>query len=152
MKKIKNARERILDSQVQKAYDKYKIYLTELSIYETYIQENSLERINLFRLLNLYKKNGIEIKDRKNIESRFEKLRDIVESVKQKNPDIDLSDISTQKNREIVSNIIYETQKDSRFKTADLNAVAVIENFALYVAVEQIKDNTMEMRKSYEYI
>ena len=147
MKKIKNIREKIIDSDVKKAYDKYQIYLAELGVYESYIKENRLDKINMFRLLGLYKKSGIEVKDKKNIEERFKKFSDIVIVIKQKNPDIDLRDISTQKNREMVSDIIYETQNDENFKTADLNAVAVIENFSLYIAIGQVNNKLMDIRK-----
>lgn len=148
MKKIKNIRDKIKDSDVKKAYDKYQMYLLELRVYENYIQENGSDKINMFRLLSLYKKSGIEVKDKKNIEKRFKKFSDIVMKSKQKNPDIDLSDISTQENREIVSDIIYETQNDENFKTADLNAVAVIENFSLYVAVGQVNNNIIDIQRS----
>lgn len=147
MKKIKNIREKIIDSDVKKAYDKYQIYLAELGVYENYIRENGSNKINIFRLLSLYKKSGIEVKDKKNIEERFRKFSDIVIAIKQKNPDIDLRDISTQKNREMVSDIIYETQNDENFKTADLNAVAVIENFSLYIAIGQVNNKLMDIRK-----
>ncbi len=149
MKKIKNIRNRIQDSDVKKAYDKYQNYLLELAIYEKYIKENGTDKINMFRLLSLYKKSGIEVKEKKNIEDRFRKFSDIIMKSKQKNPDIDLSDISTQENREIVSDIIYETQNDENFKTADLNAVAVIENFALYVAIGQVDNKAMDVERSY---
>lgn len=148
MKKIKNIRNKIQDSDVKKAYDKYQMYLLELGIYEKYIEENGTDKINMFRLLSLYKKSGIEVKDKKNIEERFRKFSDIVVKAKQRKPDIDLSDISTQENREIVSDIIYETQNDENFKTADLNAVAVIENFSLYVAIGQIDNKVMDVKRS----
>ncbi len=149
MKKIKNIREKIIDSDVKKAYDKYQIYLAELGVYESYIKENRLDKINMFRLLGLYKKSGIEVKDKKNIEERFKKFSDIVIAIKQKNPDIDLRDISTQKNREMVSDIIYETQNDENFKTADLNAVAVIENFSLYIAIGQVNSKLIDIHRCY---
>lgn len=149
MKKIKNIRNKIQDSDVKKAYDKYQIYLLELGIYEKYIKENGSDKINMFRLLSLYKKSGIEVKDKKNIEERFRKFSGIIIKSKQKDPDIDLSDISTQENREIVSDIIYETQNDENFKTADLNAVAVIENFSLYVAIGQIDNKVIDVKRSY---
>lgn len=148
MKKIKNIREKIIDRDVKKAYDKYQMYLLELDVYEDYIKENGPNKINMFRLLSMYKKSGIEVKDKKNIEERFKKFSDIVMKLKQENPEIDLSDISTQKNREIVSDIIYETQNDKNFKTSDLNLVAVIENFSLYVAVGQVNSNLIDIRNS----
>lgn len=149
MKKIKNARERIIDSEVKKAYDKYKKYLSELAVYEQYIQENGPDKISKFKLLSLYIANGIEGKGKKNIEEKFRKFRDTIAEIKQKEPDIDLTDISTQKNRRIVSDIISETQNDENFKPADLAAVAVIENFVLYTAVGQVNDHIMAARRCY---
>ena len=148
MKKIKVARERILDWRVQKAYDKYQKYLLELDVYQNYIIQNGSNKINMFRLLSLYKKSGIEVKDKKNIESRFREFSDIIEEIKQENPDIDLTDISTQSNRKIVSDIIYQIQNDRNFKTADLDAVAVIENYSLYAAVFEVNNNRIDVRYS----
>lgn len=147
MRKIKDIRDKIKDNDVKRAYDKYQIYLLELGIYEKYINENGSDKINIFRLLSLYKKNGIKVKDKKNIGKRFKKFSDVVIKSKQKNPDVNLTDISTQKNREIVSDIIYETQNDEKFKTADLNAVAVIENFCLYAAVGLVDNNVTDIQR-----
>ena len=146
MKPIGNPRNRIKDEQARKAYDQYKTYLAELSIYEEYSQKNALDIMNPFKLARLYKENGIETKDKKSRAERFRKFSSLVEKMKQKDPDIDLTDIGTHKGREIVSDIIYETQGDKDFKAADLSPVAVVEYFSLYVAVGQVNEGTFDKK------
>ena len=153
MRKIKNARDRIIDEEDRKAYDKYKTYLSELSIYEEYTQKNSVDKIGgIFRLVSLYKKNGIEVKNRKSLVERFKKFSSTIMRIKQENPDLDLRDIGTQKGRKIVSDVICETQNDKKIKEADLDAVAVIENFSLYVALGQVNENSKDKKSAlHEY-
>lgn len=154
MRKIKNARDRIMDEEDKKAYDKYKTYLSELDVYDEYTQKNSVDKIGgIFRLASLYKKNGIEVKNKKSLVERFKKFSSTIIAIKQENPEVDLRDIGTQKGRKIVSDIICETQNDKKFKEADLDAVAVIENFSLYVALEQVNEKIKDKEsalKEYE--
>ncbi len=109
MKKIKNARDRITDKDVQKAYDKYKNYLLELQVYEAY--GDKANKINIFKLASLYKRNGIDVKNKKELVARFETFCSTIETIKQKNPDVDLKNIRTQEGRNIVSDVIYETRE-----------------------------------------
>ena len=156
MKKIKNIKERITDDDVLIAYGKYRRYLLELGIYEEYHKDNrlsGLDKMNILKLASLYKKSGIVVKSKNELETRFGAFCSTMETIKQKNPEASLRDISTQDGRNIVSDAIYETQKDKRFKSADLEPVAIIENFALYVALEQVKENGKDKNsvlKQYE--
>lgn len=150
MKKIKNARDKITDNEVLRSYDKYKNYLSELQIYEEYGSASIFGKINIFKLSSLYKRSGFDVNDRKDLETRFQKFSAKVEQVKQKDPNVDLRDIRTQKGRNIVSDIIYETQNDKRIKSADLEAVSVVENFALYIALEQVDEKVKDKKRVLE--
>jgi len=150
MKKIKNARDKITDNEVLRSYDKYKNYLSELQIYEEYGSASIFGKINIFKLSSLYKRSGFDVNDRKDLETRFQKFSAKVEQVKQKDPNVDLRDIRTQKGRNIVSDIIYETQNDKRIKPADLEAVSVVENFALYIALEQVDEKVKDKKRVLE--
>jgi len=150
MKKIKNARDKITDNEVLRSYDKYKNYLSELQIYEEYGSASIFGKINIFKLSSLYKRSGFDVNDRKDLETRFQKFSAKVEQVKQKDPNVDLRDIRTQKGRNIVSDIIYEIQNDKRIKPADLEAVSVVENFALYIALEQVDEKVKDKKRVLE--
>lgn len=126
-------KERIRDEDVLKAYNRYQTYLRELDIYDKYKQENMSKK----DILELYEEAGIEEKD---VLKRFQTLISEINSVKKKNPNIDLRDIRTQTGRQAVSDIIYETQDDKDFKPSDLSDVAVIENLSLYAAVRDVNE------------
>ena len=154
MIKIKNVQNRITDNEIEKAYNQFQRYLLELTIYEEYTKgNNKVGKVNMFRLLSLYKKKGIEIEDKKDLRKRFEDFSLKIEKIKQENPNIDLKDIRTQNGRDIVSDVISETQHDKKFLPANLDGVAVIENFALYVAIAQLNEkskNKEEVLKEYD--
>lgn len=143
MRKMIDARDRIRDNEVLKSYDKYKSYLTELSIYEKSINENKSNKINIFKLARLYKDNGINTKGKKELEARFYKFSSVINKAKQDDPDLDLKDISTQKGRKSISDIISKVQDDEKIKPADLDPVSVIENFALYIAVKKVDEGKL---------
>lgn len=110
MIKIKNVQNRITDNEIEKAYNQFQRYLLELTIYEEYTKgNNKVGKVNMFRLLSLYKKKGIEIEDKKDLRKRFEDFSLKIEKIKQENPNIDLKDIRTQNGRDIVSDVISET-------------------------------------------
>lgn len=144
MIKIKNVKDRITDNEVKKAYNQYQNYLLELNIYDEYIKDNRTDKLNMFKLLSLYKKNGIEIKDKKSLKEKFEIFCTTINKIKEKNPIVDLRDIRTQSGRNIISEIICETQQDKKFIPANLEAVSIIENFALYVAIGQVIENSKD--------
>lgn len=150
MKKIKNVRDRITDDETRNNYDKYHNYLSELALYEDYSKRHSSDKINIFRLSGLYKRYGIEVENKKDLEGRFEKFRSVIEKIKQKHPEVDLKNIRTQEGRNAVSDAIYEIQADETFKSADLESVAVIENFALYVAIQQVHENMKDRQSALE--
>lgn len=140
MKLITFARDKITDPKVLNTYDKYKKYLSELAIYEEYMQDYGLDKINKFKLKMLYKKSGLEKKKGRDLEYDFRRFGSIIGVLKQKYPDLDLKDISTKRGRTAVSDAIYKTQGEYDIKAADLDAVAIVEKFALYAAVGLVNE------------
>ncbi len=136
MKKM-NIKDRIQDEETKKAYENYDTYLKELDIYTEYRAKimNS-EKINVFQLKSMFKRAGITVGSNKEMVAGFKKFISLAERARKANPEIDFKDISTQKGRKIVSDIIRESQNESEFKEVDLLDVALAENAALYTALE----------------
>lgn len=150
MKKIKDVREKIQDKEVKKIFDKYEAYMDELDIYERYTEENPSGRIYKYKLARLYREKEIEFGSKKALEERFKKFSSNVEKVKQENEGIDLHDIRTQKNRETISELINQTQKGREVKIADLDPIAIIEDFSLCVAIGSVEEKKMSVQEALE--
>ncbi len=135
MRKVSKSiiKERIRDKDVLKSYERYQTYLKELEIFEQSKQGGLSKK----KIKQLYEEAGIEDKD---IMERFQKLTSEIATIKKENPNIDLTDITTQAGRKAVSDIIYETQDDKDFKPSDLSDVSVIENLSLYAAVRDVNE------------
>ena len=101
-------RDQIKDEKILEAYDKYKSYLSELKVYEEC--RRGLNGVNIFKLVDLYRKNGFDVKNKKELMPRFEAFSSGIEKIKIKNPEANLTDISTQAGRDIVSSAIRETR------------------------------------------
>lgn len=99
------SRDQIKDEKILSAYDQYKNYISELNVYEEY--RKGLNRGNI---IDLYKKNGFNVKNKKEVMSRFEAFASMIEAIKVKSPKANLKDISTQQGRNIVSKAIRETR------------------------------------------
>lgn len=151
MKKIKNVRDRIQDNEVKKVFDKYKSYTEELDIYEQYNEENPSGRIYRYKLARLYRENEVEFGSKKALEERFLNFGSKVEQVNQENEGIDLHDIRTQKNRDVISTLMSRTQKGKEVKSADLDPIAIIENYALCAAVREVDEKRMSVKEALDY-
>lgn len=153
MKKM-NIKGRIQDEDTKKAYESYETYLKELEIYTEYrARIMNSEQINTFQLKNMFKRAGITFESTKEMIAGFKKFISVAERARKADPKIDFKDISTQKGRRVVSDIIRESQNKSEFKEVDLLDVALAENAALYTALEFYNEEKVpkaELLEEYE--
>lgn len=103
------SRDQIKDEEILNAYDKYRNYLSELKVYEECKKQRS--GVSIFQLGSLYKQNGLEVKNKKELMPKFEAFASAIEKIKQESPKANLKDISTQEGRRIVSKAIRETRR-----------------------------------------
>lgn len=150
MKKIKDVRERIQDNEVKKVFDRYEAYTKELDIYEQYYQEISSGRIYRYKLARLYREKEIEFGSKKALEERFRDFVSSVEKVKQENEGIDLHDIRTQENRDTISTLISQTQKGKEIKSADLDPIAIIEDYVLCAVIREVDEKRMSVQEALD--
>lgn len=131
---------RIEDEQVKEAYQKYETYLSELSILDEVASRGKSQKVNMFQLYGMYKKNGFDPKTKKEMLDKFKNFSSSISEAKKEHPGADLRDITTKEGRTMISGIISKTQGAKDFKPADLLDVALAENVALYAALKNYNE------------
>lgn len=154
MKEIKDVRKKFgNDSRRVKAYEKYEKYEKMLKAYNEGIKLVPSTR-NPFRTAGkIAQKAGFDPEE-------YERFCNEVDKILKKDPETNLNDLSSQKGRSVIGDIIAISQADDNFKNADLDSVAVAKYF--YVcnemnkargksefAVEQVlKDNGISVQET----
>lgn len=137
-------------------YQKYQRFKKLLNVYNRY--QHTKNFTNLLKVTDpvlvldkLYRDEGLN--NEPNIDEEYRNLKKAVEQAKSENPDVDINDITSQKTRAVMSDIINQTQnKGKELIPADLDFVAVIEGYGLYKAISEIEagKDRESIKKKYE--
>ncbi len=124
-------------------YQKYQRFKKLMNVYNRY--QHTKNFTNLLKVADpalildkLYADEGLN--NEPNIDADYRALRKAVEQAKSENPGVDINDITSQKSRAVISDIINQTQKKGKeVIPADLDFVAVIEGYGLYKAISEVQ-------------
>lgn len=150
MKEIENAKEILkCDGKRREAYEKYEKHE---AMFKLYSNSNGIELVR--NLKNPFRYAG-KILEKSNV--TFEEYATFCEKadkLKEENPDIKLNDLLTPEGRKVIGEMIAESQFDKKFKSDELEGVAVAKYYGLYQAVEETqgKNNSeiIKILKDYQ--
>lgn len=135
MKEIKDVEQKLRnDPRRLNAYLKYQKYEAML---KQYMQPKE-SKIEIVKNITAPFRRAGKIAEENNFTlEEYEAFCDKVDKLTKQNPKIKLNDLSSREGRNIIGNIISETQNDKDFKVADLSGVAIAKCYGLYNAVNE---------------
>lgn len=141
MKEINNVERKLKgDSRRLDAYQYYKKYEVMLTEYNR-PKQTGIELVR--NLASVFKRAGKIAEENGFTLEEYEAFCEKIEELQSDNPEIKLNDLSTAEGRNVIGNIISDTQKNiGDFKTADLDSVAVAKYYGLYKAMDEAKGKT----------
>ncbi len=134
-RKLKNDPNRL---NAYKQYQKYEVMLREYNR----PKQTGIELVR--NLTSVFKRAGKFAEENDFTLEEYEAFCEKVEELQSENPEIKLDDLSTVEGRNVIGDIISETQNNADFKTADLESVAVAKYYGLYEAMNQAKGKTVD--------
>ena len=137
-------------------YQKYQYFKKFMNVYNRY--QHTKNFTNLLKVTDpavvldkLYRDEGLN--NEPNIDEDYRAFISAIEQAKSQNPDIDINDITSQKSRAVISDIINQTQPSGKeLIPADLDFVAVIDGYGLYKAIAEIENgkDRESVKQQYE--
>lgn len=148
IEKNKPDEEKVLD-----ALELYKDFEEKLGMYNTITGKSNIDIGQTIDPASYLKKQlkGKGIRKPSEIKQylgEFKKFIQVIQKTERENPYMDLTDITSRKNRMKIGEIIGELNPDEDFVPANLDAVTIIECYGLYEAINDIQENQSSERSN----